>query len=178
MEEEIRRHLLQTLQERFERHRERHPDLDWDQVYSRLTDQDLDAIAWMEKTGGEPDVIRLENRLCYVDCAAQTPAGRRKCCYDEDARRSRRRNAPLTSALEMAQDHGVLVLTEPDYYALQAVNPCDEKTSSWILTPEEIRSLGGALFGDHRYGRTFTYHNGADSWYSSRGFRVMRPIGE
>ncbi|MBL8914363.1 MAG: DUF4256 domain-containing protein [Archangium sp.] len=162
--------LLSTLQERFEKNEKRHPGLKWDAVAKKL-EKVLAVVAEMESTGGEPDVVELNGVLVCVDCSAETPKDRRSICYDGEALRSRKENKPKTSALELAKKLGVEVLDEAQYAALQKVGPFDEKTSSWILTPPEVRKLGGALFGDHRFGRTFTYHNGAESYYAARGFR-------
>lgn len=162
--------LLTALQERFEKNAKRHPGLKWEAVAKKL-ETHLSVIAEMEATGGEPDVVELNGVLVVCDCSAETPKDRRSVCYDGEALRSRKENKPKTSALELAKKLGVEVLDEAQYAALQKVGPFDEKTSSWILTPSEVRKLGGALFGDHRFGRTFTYHNGAESYYAARGFR-------
>lgn len=129
----------------------------------------------MEKTGGEPDLIWLPGHPlhgCWVDFSAESPSGRRSLCYDQDARTSRKEAAPANSAIELAESMGVVLLNELEYAELQALGPFDRKTSSWLLTPSEIRVKGGALFGDHRYGRTFFYHNGVQSYYAARGFRA------
>jgi hypothetical protein len=166
--------LLQTLQARFEKHSGRHPDLAWKTVEAALkqTKSALTTLQRMEESGGEPDVIPLEaGIIAFVDCAAESPAGRRSLCFDREARTSRKENAPSGSAEEMAADMGVSLLTEAEYATLQRFGAFDLKTSSWIATPAEVRALGGALFGDRRYNRVFTYHNGAQSYYAARGFR-------
>jgi len=130
----------------------------------------------MESTGGEPDVVGYDHdtgTIVFMDCASETPIGRRSACYDRKAQESRKQNAPEHNVMDLVTDMGVTLLDEEQYRELQKLGPFDTKTSSWLLTPSEIREKGGALFGDHRYGRTFIYHNGAQSWYSSRGFRAM-----
>ncbi len=130
----------------------------------------------MESTGGEPDVIGKDEStgaFLYVDCAAESPQARRSLCYDEKALQARKANKPAGSAQKMADEMGVELLTEPLYFDLQRVQQCDTKTSSWLQTPEEVRNLGGAIFGDLRFGRVFIYHNGADSYYAARGFRAV-----
>jgi hypothetical protein len=173
--------LLRTLAERFARHPERHPDLSWEVVRERLErdGEALAAIAEMEGSGGEPDVIGRDaatGALLVCDCAAESPAGRRSLCYDDEALDARKEAKPVGSAVGRAQAMGITLLTEEEYAALQRLGPFDRKTSSWLLTPAPLRALGGALFGDHRYGRTFTYHNGAQSYYAARGFRGMRRV--
>lgn len=170
--------LLQALRSRFEQHRERHPRLEWDSIAKRLNaaPPKLWSLQEMESTGGEPDVVELDadsGEVMFVDCARESPEGRRSVCYDGAAWRSRKANKPKTSALEMAEAMGVELLSEARYRALQQVVPCDMKTSSWVATPDDIRQLGGALFCDRRYGAVFTYHNGAESYYAARGFRAL-----
>ena len=129
----------------------------------------------MEQTGGEPDLIQFEqnsDEYYFVDCAEESPIGRRSLCYDAEALAARRQNPPQDSALRLAEVKGTKLLTEQQYYELQKLGNFDQKTSSWVSTPEAIRSLGGALFCDRRYGQVFTYHNGAESYYAARGFRV------
>ncbi|MFO1252665.1 MAG: DUF4256 domain-containing protein [Inhella sp.] len=167
--------LLRTLQTRFDQHPERHPGLDWAAVAERLQVQPAlrRALGEMEATGGEPDVVRLQGEaLGFCDCAPESPAGRRSLCYDRAARESRKEHPPAGSALEWAQALGATLLDEAQYAALQQLGEFDRKTSSWLLTPPELRAQGGALFGDRRYGRVFTYHNGAASYYAARGLRV------
>lgn len=168
--------LLDRLKERFESHPDRHPDLSWKQIEPRLSKADLEAIAWMEETGGEPDVMVWQDQPVFADFSKETPAGRRKCSYDGPARLGRKKNAPETSAAEEAEKHHTELLDEQAYRYLQSLQTVDEKSSSWMKTPEDIRIKGGALFGDARYGRVFAYHNGADSWYSTRGFRCLRRL--
>lgn len=170
--------LLDTLRARFEKHSARHSDMTWDSVLSRISGNKavLAALQRMEESGGEPDVVMLEKGvLTFVDCATESPAGRRSLCFDEQARTSRKENAPAGSAMEMAADMGVELLTEQQYHALQQFGAFDLKTSSWLATPAEVRALGGAVFGDRRYNRVFIYHNGVQSYYAARGFRgVLR----
>lgn len=163
--------LLATLKARFEKHAKRHPGITWDAVQKKLDGPRLWSVSEMERTGGEPDVVELEGAWAFCDCSPQSPKDRRSVCYDGEALRSRKENKPKASALELAAALGVELLDEAQYAALQKVGPFDEKTSSWIRTPPEVRKLGGALFGDHRFGRVFTYHNGAESYYAARGFR-------
>ena len=160
--------MLSILKARFEANMPRHPDLDWAAVEARLQAHPdaIEALRRMEETGGEPDV-----RLLFCDCAQETPAGRRSLCYDEAALRSRKKNPPAGSAERQAQEMGVSLLTEAQYRHLQTLGEFDLRTSSWIATPGEIRSKGGALFCERRYGVVFTFHNGADSYYSVRGWR-------
>lgn len=169
--------LLAVLQARFEAHAERHPGLAWSQVRARLADEPaaLKVLAQMEATGGEPDVIGQDpatGRVVFCDCSAETPAGRRSLCYDGKALAARKENRPRSSALDEARAMGVELLSEAQYLALQALGDFDTRTSSWLATPDDVRSRGGALFGDKRYGRSFVYHNGADSYYAARGFRA------
>ncbi|NLX94692.1 MAG: DUF4256 domain-containing protein [Rhodopirellula sp.] len=167
--------LLAALRARFLANTGRHPGLAWDDVAARLAarPEKLRALYQMERTGGEPDVVGLggEEGYLFCDCAAQSPAGRRSLCYDGEALDARKENKPEGSAVGMAMDMGVELLTEAQYRALQQAGEFDTKTSSWIATPPDIRGRGGALFCDRRYGRVFTYHNGAESYYGARGFR-------
>jgi len=173
---EQRAALLETLRARFEKHPERHPGIAWAQVQTRLEahPERLWSLNELERTGGEPDVVEVDaetGALTFTDCAAESPQGRRNLCYDREARLSRKKGAPETSALELASAMGVELLTADAYRALQQLGAFDTKTSSWLQTPPEIRALGGALFGDRRYNTVFIYHNGAESYYSVRGFR-------
>ena len=164
--------LLGLLEKRFHQHMHRHPQLDWSEVADRLKESHLDILQEMEQSGGEPDVVGFSpDSICFVDCATESPKGRRSLCYDQEARESRKDHSPKGSAQEMAATMGVKLLTEAEYRALQTFEPFDLKTSSWVVTPPEIRSLGGALFCDRRYDTVFLYHNGADSYYAARGFR-------
>jgi hypothetical protein len=161
---------LDPLQTRFHQHRHRHPGLFWEDVVPLLL-LHLDTINAMEDSGGEPDIVVLNDQWVLVDMVKETPKGRRSLCYDKAARISRKKFPPASSVEEMAALIGIQIVDETMYHQLQAVESFDEKTSSWILTPKELRDKGGALFGDTRYGRVFVYHNGADSYYESRGFR-------
>ncbi|GMV43958.1 MAG: hypothetical protein AMXMBFR64_56740 [Myxococcales bacterium] len=173
---EEREALVATLKKRFDANMRRHRDLEWKTVQGRLDlrPEKLWPIAEMERTGGEPDVIARDaetGEVVFCDCAAESPAGRRSVCYDEAALESRKQHKPWASALGLAEAMGVELLDEAGYRALQALGTFDAKTSSWIRTPSPIRALGGALFGDHRFGQVFIYHNGAESYYAARGFR-------
>lgn len=168
--------LLATLQARFEKNALRHPNLVWEKIEAKLTadPQKLWSLGEMEKTGGEPDVIGQDEKTgayLFADCSAESPAGRRSLCFDDAAWAARKQNKPAGSASRMADQMGILLMSEDEYRQLQALGEFDTKTSSWIKTPESIRQLGGALFGDRRYGTVFVYHNGADSYYAARGFR-------
>lgn len=168
--------LFDTLKRRFETHMHRHPGMTWAQVLNRLEvdPEALETLRKMEVTGGEPDVVALDGAtgaLLFCDCSAETPAGRRSLCYDEAALAARKENKPPGSAVGVAESMGVALLTEAQYRALQALGEFDLKTSSWVLTPPEVRALGGAMFCDRRYGQVFTYHNGVQSYYAVRGFR-------
>lgn len=186
MTQEERETLLQTLEKRFEGNWHRHRGILWRAVREQLERRPkvLEVLAAMEATGGEPDVIGWDvpagdgaegkekpQGYMFCDCSAESPKGRRSSCYDREAREGRKKHPPETSAAEMAEEMGVELLTEEQYRALQELEDFDTKTSSWIHTPEDVRSLGGALFCDRRYGKVFTYHNGADSYYAARGFR-------
>ncbi|HEY8360345.1 MAG TPA: DUF4256 domain-containing protein [Ramlibacter sp.] len=168
--------LLRLLQARFESNLQRHQGVAWAQVQARITanPKALKALAAMEATGGEPDVIALAGStgpLTFCDCSLETPTGRRSLCYDRAALDARKENKPQGSAVEVAADMGIALLTEDQYRSLQQLGEFDLKTSSWIATPPAVRALGGALFCDRRYGRVFVYHNGAQSYYAVRGFR-------
>ena len=168
--------MLKLLKKRFLENPDRHPNLDWQAVEKRLRNDPkaLAVLQRMEETGGEPDVIGVEEntgRVIFCDCAKETPSGRRSLCYDEAALQSRKKNPPAGSALAQAEEIGAALLTESLYRRLQELGEFDCKTSSWIDTPESIRRLGGALFCERRYGAVFTFHNGADSYYSVRGWR-------
>jgi hypothetical protein len=167
--------LLNTLKERFEKNMNRHKGVEWKAVQTKLTanKEKLWALNEMESSGGEPDVVGSgkKNEFIFMDCAAESPAGRRSFCYDKEALNSRKENKPKNSAMEAAAAMGIEILTEEEYRALQQVGKFDTKTSSWIKTPDAIRKLGGAIFADYRYGQVFVYHNGAESYYAARGFR-------
>jgi hypothetical protein len=169
--------LIQILKARFDQHPQRHPAVGWTEVKARL-DQAPAALASlraMQDSGGEPDVIGRDEqgRILFCDCCAESPSGRRSLCYDQAALDARKASKPQGSALEAAAAMGIELLTEAQYRALQELGEFDLKTSSWIETPAEVRELGGALFGDRRYGRVFVYHNGAQSYYAARGFRGL-----
>lgn len=171
-----REELLKTLKSRFEKHMKRHAGLDWAGVKARLEKQPakLWSLHIMESTGGEPDVVDQDSKTgeyLFVDCSEQTPTGRTSLCYDDEALESRKEHKPKDSAVGMATAMGVELLTEEEYHALQKLGEFDTKRSSWLKTPPAIRKLGGALFGDRRFGRVFIYHNGAESYYSGRAFR-------
>lgn len=168
--------LLDILKTRFEANPARHKGLAWDKVQARLTSrpEKLRVLQAMEDSGGEPDVTgydRKTDEYIFTDCSPESPTGRRSLCYDRAALNSRKENKPKSSALDFAASLGVELLTEEQYRELQTLGQFDTKTSSWIVTPPEVRSLGGALFGDFRFGRVFVYHNGAESYYAARGFR-------
>jgi hypothetical protein len=170
--------LLGTLGARFMSNMARHEGLDWTGIRTRLESQPgkIRSLGEMERTGGEPDVIGRDaetGEYLFCDCSAESPAGRRSLCYDRAALESRKEHKPANSAVDMAMAMGIELLTETQYRQLQQFGPFDTKTSSWISTPAAIRSEGGALFCDYRYGHVFTYHNGAQSYYASRGFRGL-----
>ncbi|MFT3980464.1 MAG: DUF4256 domain-containing protein [Ferruginibacter sp.] len=168
--------LLKGLQARFTKNMQRHKGLSWNDVLARL-DADpgkLSSLYDMEETGGEPDVVAFDKKTSeyiFYDCAAETPKGRRSICYDHEALEARKEHKPADSAINMAQDIGIEILTEEEYQHLQQLGEFDLKTSSWIKTPADIRKLKGALFCDRRYNTVFVYHNGAESYYAARGFR-------
>lgn len=170
--------LLNTLKTRFEKNMRRHPAIAWAAVQAKLQarSERLASLYEMERTGGEPDVVSLDEQtgeLIFMDCSAETPAGRRNLCYDGEALQSRKENKPQDSALDMAAAMGVELLSEEQYRTLQQLGEFDLKTSSWLKTPAAIRKLGGAIFGDRRYDHVFVYHNGASSYYGVRGFRGL-----
>lgn len=170
------RKLLEVLEQRFHAHPLRHKGLEWEPIKERLeTDSaKLRTLDIMEATGGEPDVVGYDQtaaRYIFCDCSQESPLGRRNLCYDHAALESRKKNKPRSSALDEAAAIGIDLLTEEQYRKLQELGDFDTKTSSWIVTPDNIRALGGALFCDRRYNHVFTYHNGAESYYAARGFR-------
>jgi hypothetical protein len=178
MKAQDRQELLQTLKARFEANMQRHKGVAWKDVLARLEADSaaLQTLARMEASGGEPDVTAREQpggQIIFSDCSAETPVGRRSLCYDDKALNERKENKPQGSAVRMAAELGIELLSEEQYRALQQLGEFDVKTSSWIATPKDVRSLGGALFCDRRYGRVFVYHNGAQSYYAARGFRGM-----
>lgn len=168
--------LFAILESRFKKNMHRHPEVKWEEVRKKLQlhPEKMWSINEMEMTGGEPDVISFDKKTgvyIFCDCATESPKGRRSICYDGDALASRKEHKPKHSAVEMAIEMGVEMLNEQQYRQLQQIENFDTKTSSWIETPEKIRSLGGAIFCDRRYDHVFVYHNGAESYYASRGFR-------
>ena len=177
---DLRSALFQTLKARFEKNIKRHKGLEWASVEARLLKdpEKLWSLNEMERTGGEPDVVDFNEKsgeYVFFDCAAESPKDRRSLCYDLEAWKSRKDFKPESSAMDVASKMGIEILTEEQYHFLQRLGSFDAKTSSWLSTPPEIRKLGGAIFGDYRFGRVFIYHNGASSYYAARGFRgVLR----
>lgn len=168
--------LLKSLKERFEKNMNRHEGLEWTHIQAKLeaNPEKTGSLYEMEKTGGEPDVVGLDKETgeyIFYDCSEESPKGRRSLCYDHEALVSRKENRPESSVIDRAAAMGIELLTEAEYRDLQKHGKYDNKTSSWITTPSAIRKLGGAIFADFRYGHVFVYHNGAESYYSSRGFR-------
>ncbi|GGA24551.1 DUF4256 domain-containing protein [Psychrobacillus lasiicapitis] len=173
---EQREELISTLKARFEKHMNRHQDLEWDNVQTKLeaNPEKLWSLNEMEATEGEPDVVGYDEKTgeyIFNDCSAESPKGRRSVCYDREALESRKKHKPENSAIDMATEMGIELLTEDQYRELQKLQSFDKKTSSWVQTPANIRKLGGAIFCDWRYDTVFVYHNGADSYYAARGFR-------
>ena len=171
-----REELLRALKARFEKNMNRHKGLEWAKVQARLeaNPEKLWSLNEMERTGGEPDVVGHDKKTgeyIFFDCSAESPKGRTSLCYDREALDSRKEHKPKNSAMDMAAAMGIELLTEEQYLELQKLGEFDTKSSSWVKTPAEIRKLGGALFGDRRFGRVFVYHNGAESYYGGRGFR-------
>src|SRR5438874_6552618 len=171
-----RAELLRALKARFEKNMSRHKGLDWANVQAKLeaNAEKLWSLNEMESTGGEPDVVGHDKKTgeyVFYDCSSQSPKGRTSLCYDREALDSRKEHTPKNSAMDMAAVMGVELLTEEQYLELQKLGDFDTKSSSWVKTPADMRKLGGALFGDRRFGRVFFYHNGAESYYSARGFR-------
>lgn len=168
--------LLSILKARFEKNMNRHADIKWTDVLAKL-EKNADKL-WslddMEQTGGEPDVVGYDTKtkeFIFFDCSAESPKGRRSVCYDREALDARKEHKPANSAMDMAAEMGIEMLSEDQYRHLQTLGKFDTKTSSWVITPDNIRKLGGAIFGDCRYNQVFIYHNGADSYYAARGFR-------
>ncbi|MBN2261675.1 MAG: DUF4256 domain-containing protein [Prolixibacteraceae bacterium] len=182
--------LIDTLEKRFKKNMHRHPSIEWTDVENKLLaclrsenlktseqpNNKLYSLLEMERTGGEPDVVEFDIQsedIHFADCSKESPIGRRSVCYDSEGQNSRKEHRPENNAVDMAADMGIKVLDEEEYRYLQQFGPFDTKTSSWLKTPDEIRKLGGAIFGDFRYGKVFVYHNGAQSYYSARGFRGL-----
>jgi hypothetical protein len=168
--------FIAMLKTRFEKNMHRHKGLNWNDIQSKLEQnkEKLWSLNEMELTGGEPDVVDYNKETgtyTFYDCSLESPAGRRSLCYDNEALESRKENKPKNSAIGLAKEMGIEILTEEQYQEIQKLEKFDLKTSSWVKTPPEIRKLGGAIFGDCRYNRVFTYHNGAESYYGARGFR-------
>lgn len=170
--------LLETLKKRFAKNTNYHKDIEWHKIEVKLKEKTnkLLILSIMEETGGEPDVVYYnakDNEYIFYDCSSESPKGRRSLCYDRKALEARKKYPPENSALDVADEIGIEILTEEQYRYLQTLGEFDTKTSSWVVTPKEIRDLGGALFCDRRYNTVFTYHNGADSYYATRGFRGL-----
>lgn len=168
--------LLTILEKRFHKNVQRHPNLEWQKVIERLQSnpEKLWSLDKMEETGGEPDVIIIDDNseaILFADCSIESPKERRSICYDHEALESRKQYKPADSAVNMAEEMGIELMDEAQYFAFQKLEEFDLKTSSWIKTPTDVRKKGGALFGDRRFGRVFIYHNGAESYYGARGFR-------
>ena len=173
---EQKNELIDLLRIRFEKNTNRHKNVKWNDVLSKLESkpEKLWSLNEMEKTGGEPDVVGLDEKTgeyIFMDCSAESPKGRRSVCYDREGLDSRKEYKPENNAIDMATEMGIEILSEEHYRELQQLGKFDTKTSSWIKTPDEIRKLGGALFADFRYNQVFVYHNGAQSYYGVRGFR-------
>ena len=176
-----RKELVGALKVRFEKNMNRHKGLEWSNVQSRLEadGKKMWSLSEMERTSGEPDVVGFDKKTgayIFFDCAAESPKGRRSLCYDRAALDARKEHKPENSAIDMAAEMGVELLSEEEYRALQKLGDFDSKTSSWVTTPSAIRKLGGAIFCDFRYGNVFVYHNGADSYYAARGFRASLKV--
>lgn len=170
--------LLGILKERFEGNMVRHKGIEWDDIKRKIVvnNEKLRSLYEMEATGGEPDVVSYGNNpdeFVFFDCSLESPKGRRSCCYDREALEGREENKPHKNAIDMAFEMGIDILTEEQYRVLQGFGEFDTKTSSWVKTPDKIRKLGGAIFCDRRYDTVFVYHNGAESYYSARGFRGL-----
>lgn len=173
-----REELLKTLQARFEKNRNRHPGIEWHEIQAKLevNAEKLWSLNEMERTDGEPDVVRFDHsagEYLFYDCSVESPKGRRSVCYDLEGLESRKEHRPENTAVDMAAAMGIELLTEEQYRELQKLGSFDAKTSSWVRTPPNIRKLGGALFCDRRYDTVFVYHNGAESYYAARGFRGL-----
>lgn len=173
--------LLDTLKARFVKNMHRHNNIDWKDVQAKLegNPSKIDVLFRMEETGGEPDVVVFDEKsseIIFCDCSKESPKGRRSFCYDLTALHARKEHKPSSSVVEAANEMGIKLLNEEEYRNLQMLEPFDTKTSSWIETPQKIRDLDGALFGDFRYDTVFFYHNGASSYYASRGFRGLLKV--
>lgn len=172
--------LLEILEKRFNENKNRHENLEWKNISEKLVanPKKLESLQKMEETGGEPDVVGFDKKsgeFLFYDCSSESPKERRSYCYDKEALDKRKENKPKNNAIDVAKSFGIELLNEEEFRHLQTLGTFDTKTSSWLKTPENIRKLGGAIFGDFRYGTVFIYHNGADSYYAARGFRgVLR----
>jgi hypothetical protein len=176
-----RKEILNILKTRFNKNANRHKGMDWDKIHAKLESNPgkLWSLNEMERTGGEPDVVDQDKKTgeyFFTDCSAESPKERRSVCYDHEALETRKEHKPKSSAVQMALEMGIKLLTEQQYRDLQKLGNFDTKTSSWIDTPSEIRKLGGALFCDRRFDHVFVYHNGAESYYAARGFRGMLKV--
>jgi hypothetical protein len=168
--------LIKILQSRFEKNNHLHKEIEWNDVEKKLLSNPdkIAIINKMEQTGGEPDVVVFDSNskeIIYCDCVTESPKDRRSYCYDATALNARKENKPKNNVIDFAAEIGIELLNEEQYFQLQKLGDFDLKTSSWLKTPDDVRKLGGAIFGDKRYNRTFIYHNGAESYYASRGFR-------
>jgi len=173
--------IIEILKTRFDKNKQRHKGLEWDKIEEKLEKhpKKMFSLFKMEETAGEPDVVghdKKNDEYIFMDCSAESPKGRRSICYDHEALESRKEHKPENSAIQMAKEMGVEILTEEEYRTLQTLGAFDLKTSSWVKTPQNIRKLGGALFCDCRYKTIFTYHNGAESYYAARGFRASLKV--
>jgi len=181
LSKEAAQELLKILQNRFEKHPERHKSIEWSKVQAKLEANPgkLWSLEEMEATEGEPDVIGYDQQsgeFIFCDCSAESPKGRRSLCYDREALNARKEHKPANSVMDLAEEMGIELLSEEAYRNLQKLGKFDQKTSSWVKTPADIRKLGGAIFCDRRYGTIFMYHNGAESYYAARGFRGMLKV--
>jgi uncharacterized protein DUF4256 len=181
LSKERSKELLKILQTRFEKNTTRHKNLEWTKVQAKLEadPEKLWSLNEMEETGGEPDVVNYDKETgeyIFYDCSAESPKGRRSLCYDHEALESRKEHKPKDSAINMAMNMRIDILTEEEYRTLQQLGAFDLKTSSWVKTPDSIRELGGAIFCDRRYNTVFVYHNGAESYYAARGFRASLKV--
>lgn len=178
---DLHEELLHILQTRFEKHKDRHKDMEWKAVEAKLQKsmEKLWSLHQMETTGGEPDVVGFDKKTgdyIFFDCSPESPKGRRSLCYDQQALDARKENKPKDSAVNAAAAMGIELLTEEQYMELQQLGKFDTKTSSWIYTPEEVRKLGGGISAEFRFGRTFVFANGADSYFAARGFRGVLKV--
>lgn len=170
--------IISLLKKRFTKNRHRHTEVQWEPIENFIlkNHKSIRSLKEMEQTGGEPDIIVFEDKIYYCDFSKESPIGRRSLCYDLESLNSRKENKPKGSAMQTAKKMGIELLTEHQYLLLQQIENLDLKTSTWLKTPQEIRDLGGAIFGDSRFGRVFIYHNGASSYYAARGFRGIFPV--